>query len=144
MSQKPELSIGTKIGWGFADAGINVFVFLKSVVILAYMTQYMGVSAAVAGWVIFAVVISDMVTDPSWGPYRTAPFPLWPPPSFYDYWCRADVSCSPTSCSFLCGHQSCPVGADFLCLGLHWLYHGGGALWGHGDRFDRFQKRTRP
>ena len=60
----PELSIGTKIGWGAADAGINVFVFLKSVVILAYMTQYMGISAAVAGWVTFAVVISDMVTDP--------------------------------------------------------------------------------
>ena len=28
------------------------------------MTQYMGVSAFVAGWVTFAVVISDMITDP--------------------------------------------------------------------------------
>ena len=64
MSQQPQLSMGTKIGWGFTDAGVNVFVFLKSVVILAYMTQYMGVSASVAGWITFAVVISDMVTDP--------------------------------------------------------------------------------
>ena len=64
MSQQSQLSLGAKIGWGFADAGVNVFVFLKSVVILAFMTQYMGVSAQVAGWVTFAVVISDMVTDP--------------------------------------------------------------------------------
>ena len=58
------LSLGTKIGWGFADAGVNVFVFIKAVVILAFMTQYMGVAPSLAGLITGLVVLTDMITDP--------------------------------------------------------------------------------
>ena len=58
------LSLSTKIGWGFADAGINVFVFLKSVMILNFMTTYLGVNALIAGVVTSLVILTDMITDP--------------------------------------------------------------------------------
>ena len=60
----PRLSLITKIGWGFADAGVNAFVFIKAVVILAFMTQYMGVATSLAGLVTGLVVLTDMITDP--------------------------------------------------------------------------------
>ncbi len=58
------LSLGTKAAWGFADAGVNIFVYVKAVVILAFMTQYMGVGAGLAGLVTSLVVLTDMITDP--------------------------------------------------------------------------------
>ena len=63
-STQSRLHIGTKIGWGMADAGINVFVFLKSVIIFNFMNSYLGVDAGLAGLVTALVVLSDMVTDP--------------------------------------------------------------------------------
>ena len=64
QSSPPPLSLGTKVAWGFADAGINIFVYVKAVVIFAFMTQYMGVGASLAGLVAGLVVLTDMVTDP--------------------------------------------------------------------------------
>ena len=58
------LSLGTKIAWGFADAGVNIFVYLKAVVIFAFMSQYMGVSTSLSGLVTGLVILTDMVTDP--------------------------------------------------------------------------------
>lgn len=64
QSSARPLSLGTKIAWGFADAGVNIFVYVKAVVIFAFMTQYMGVGPSLAGLVAGLVVLTDMVTDP--------------------------------------------------------------------------------
>jgi len=71
------LSLGTKIAWGYADAGVNIFVYLKAVVIFAFMTQYMGVGPSLAGFVTGLVVLTDMVTDPligAWSDRTTSRF----------------------------------------------------------------------
>ena len=77
QNQAARLSLGTKISWGVADAGVNIFVYLKAVVIFAFMTQYMGVGASVAGLVTGLVVLTDMVTDPligSWSDRSSSRF----------------------------------------------------------------------
>ena len=62
--QGESLSVSVKVAWGFADLGINIFVYLKSIVIFAFMTQYMGIGTALSGLVTGLVVLTDMVTDP--------------------------------------------------------------------------------
>jgi len=77
LTDKSRLSLGTKVAWGFADAGVNVFVYVKAVVILAFMTQYMGVGAGLAGLVTGLVVLTDMITDPlvgAWSDRRASRF----------------------------------------------------------------------
>ena len=77
MIQDSQLSLGTKIGWGFADAGINIFVFFKATVVMVFMTQYLGISAFMAGFVAGLVVLTDMVTDPlvgGWSDRTNTPF----------------------------------------------------------------------
>ncbi len=58
------LSLGQKAGWGLADMGIVVFVIVKQLLILTYLTTVLGVPVGVAGFVTTAVLIFDMVTDP--------------------------------------------------------------------------------
>ncbi|MCK0096296.1 MFS transporter [Yoonia sp. F2084L] len=58
------LSLGQKAGWGLADMGIVVFVIVKQLLILTYMTAFLGVPVAIAGFVTTAVLIFDMITDP--------------------------------------------------------------------------------
>lgn len=58
------LSLGQKAGWGLADMGVNVFVVVKQLLVFAYLTTFLGVPAAAAGWVTFAVLAFDVVTDP--------------------------------------------------------------------------------
>ncbi len=58
------LTLGQKAGWGLADMGINVFVVVKQLLVFAYLTTYLGVPAGVAGWVTFAVLAFDVITDP--------------------------------------------------------------------------------
>ncbi len=58
------LSLGQKAGWGLADMGIVVFVIVKQLLILAYMTAFLGVPVGIAGFVTTAVLIFDMITDP--------------------------------------------------------------------------------
>lgn len=58
------LSLGQKAGWGVADMGINVFVVVKQLLVFTFLTAFLGVPAAVAGWVTFAVLAFDVVTDP--------------------------------------------------------------------------------
>lgn len=58
------LSTGQKAGWGVADMGINVFVVVKQLLVFTFLTAFLGVPAGVAGWVTFAVLAFDVVTDP--------------------------------------------------------------------------------
>ncbi|MEL7180209.1 MAG: MFS transporter [Pseudomonadota bacterium] len=58
------LSLGQKAGWGLADMGIVVFVIVKQLLILTYMTAFLGVPVGIAGFVTTAVLVFDMITDP--------------------------------------------------------------------------------
>ena len=58
------LSLGQKAGWGLADMGIVVFVVVKQLLILTYLTAFLGVPVGIAGFVTTAVLIFDMITDP--------------------------------------------------------------------------------
>ncbi|WP_341365492.1 MFS transporter [Yoonia sp. BS5-3] len=58
------LSIGQKAGWGLADLGIVVFVIVKQLLIVNYLTNFLGVPVGIAGLVTTVVLIFDMVTDP--------------------------------------------------------------------------------
>ncbi len=58
------LSIGQKAGWGLADMGIVVFVIVKQLLIVSYLTTYLGIPVGIAGLVTTVVLIFDMVTDP--------------------------------------------------------------------------------
>ena len=53
-----------KAGWGLADMGINVFVVVKQLLVFTFLTTFQGVPVGVAGWVTFAVLAFDVVTDP--------------------------------------------------------------------------------
>ena len=58
------LSLGQKAGWGLADMGIVVFVIVKQLLVLTFLTAYLGVPVGIAGFVTTAVLIFDMITDP--------------------------------------------------------------------------------
>lgn len=58
------LSFSQKAGWGLADLGINIFVVVKQLLVFTYLTTYLGVPAAAAGWVTFLVLAFDVITDP--------------------------------------------------------------------------------
>lgn len=58
------LTLGQKAGWGLADMGINVFVVVKQLLVFTFLTAFLGVPAGIAGWVTFAVLAFDVVTDP--------------------------------------------------------------------------------
>ena len=80
------LSLGQKIGWGFADMGIGTFVIVKQLLVLAFLTNFLGVDVIVAGWVTSCILFFDLVTDPIIGSMsdrtdsplgRRAPWMLW-------------------------------------------------------------------
>jgi GPH family glycoside/pentoside/hexuronide:cation symporter len=58
------LTLGQKAGWGLADMGIVVFVVVKQLLILVFLTAFLGVPVGIAGFVTTAVLIFDMITDP--------------------------------------------------------------------------------
>ena len=58
------LSLGQKAGWGLADLGVVVFVVVKQLLILTYLTTVLGVPVGIAGLVTTGVLIFDMMTDP--------------------------------------------------------------------------------
>lgn len=61
------LSTGQKAGWGLADMGIVVFVIIKQLLVLAFLTSYLGIDAATAGAIATGVLLFDMITDPAIG-----------------------------------------------------------------------------
>lgn len=58
------LTLIQKAGWGLADMGIVVFVIIKQLLVLVFLTSYLGVDAALAGAIASGVLLFDMVTDP--------------------------------------------------------------------------------
>lgn len=58
------LSRGQKAGWGLADMGIVVFVVVKQLLVLAFLTNVLGVPVALAGMLTTAVLVFDVITDP--------------------------------------------------------------------------------
>ena len=58
------LSLTQKAGWGLADMGIVVFVVVKQLLVLAFLTNYLGVPIGLAGAVTTAVLLFDIITDP--------------------------------------------------------------------------------
>jgi GPH family glycoside/pentoside/hexuronide:cation symporter len=58
------LSLGQKAGWGLADMGIVVFVIVKQLLVLSFLTNHLGVPVAIAGMVTTGVLLFDMMTDP--------------------------------------------------------------------------------
>ena len=58
------LTLGQKAGWGLADMGIVVFVVVKQLLVLVFLTSVMGVPVGIAGFVTTVVLIFDMITDP--------------------------------------------------------------------------------
>lgn len=58
------LTLGEKAGWGLADMGVVVFVVVKQLLVLAFLTNYLGVPIGLAGLVTTAVLVFDMITDP--------------------------------------------------------------------------------
>ena len=59
-----DLSLGQKIGWGLADMGVVVFVIIKQLLVLSFMTAYLGVPIDIAGLVTSGVLVFDIITDP--------------------------------------------------------------------------------
>lgn len=53
-----------KAGWGLADMGVVVFVVVKQLLVLTFLTSVLGVPVAIAGAVTTFVLIFDVVTDP--------------------------------------------------------------------------------
>ena len=58
------LSGGQKAGWGLADMGIVVFVIVKQLLVLSFLTNYLNVPVGIAGLLTTSVLIFDIITDP--------------------------------------------------------------------------------
>ncbi|MEM1233536.1 MAG: MFS transporter [Pseudomonadota bacterium] len=58
------LSTGQKVGWGLADMGIVVFVMVKQLLVLDFLTNYLGVPVQIAGLVTTGILVFDIITDP--------------------------------------------------------------------------------
>ena len=71
------LSLGQKAGWGLADMGIVVFVVVKQLLVLVFLTAFLGVPVGIAGFVTTAVLIFDMITDPLVGHFSDRTNTRW-------------------------------------------------------------------
>ena len=58
------LSVAQKAGWGLADMGIVVFVIVKQLLVLSFLTNYLNVPVGIAGLLTTSVLIFDIITDP--------------------------------------------------------------------------------
>ncbi|MEM6309892.1 MAG: MFS transporter [Pseudomonadota bacterium] len=53
-----------KAGWGLADMGIVVFVVIKQLLVLAFLTSVLGVPVGIAGAITTGILFFDIITDP--------------------------------------------------------------------------------
>ncbi len=60
------LALSIRIGWGLGAVGSTIFLFSKSL-ILRFMTDYLGVAAATAGFLFAISRVYDAATDPVMG-----------------------------------------------------------------------------
>jgi len=58
------LSVGQKAGWGLADMGVVVFVIVKQLLVLSFLTNYLSVPVGIAGLLTTSILIFDIITDP--------------------------------------------------------------------------------
>ena len=58
------LSRGQMAGWGLADMGIVVFVVVKQLLVLAFLTSVLGVPVGLAGAITTGILAFDIITDP--------------------------------------------------------------------------------
>ena len=64
QTDKQTLSLGQKAGWGLADMGVVVFVIVKQLLVLSFLTNYLNVPVGIAGLLTTSVLIFDIITDP--------------------------------------------------------------------------------
>ena len=64
LTHTRKLSVGQKAGWGLADMGIVVFVIVKQLLVLSFLTNYLNVPVGIAGLLTTSVLIFDIITDP--------------------------------------------------------------------------------
>ena len=58
------LTFSQKAGWGLADTGIVVFVIVKQLLVLSFLTNYLGIAVGLAGALTTAILLFDMLIDP--------------------------------------------------------------------------------
>lgn len=58
------LSVGQKAGWGLADMGVVVFVIVKQLLVLSFLTNYLSVPVGIAGLLTTSILIFDIISDP--------------------------------------------------------------------------------
>jgi glycoside/pentoside/hexuronide:cation symporter, GPH family len=58
------LTRSQRAGWGLADMGVVVFVVVKQLLVMAFLTSVLGVPVGLAGAVTTLVLIFDVLTDP--------------------------------------------------------------------------------
>ncbi len=61
------LGLGEKLGYGFGDAGFNLYWTVIGSFLAAFYTEVFGLSAAAAGTMLFTTKIVDACTDPLMG-----------------------------------------------------------------------------
>ena len=64
LTDTRRLSVGQKAGWGLADMGIVVFVIVKQLLVLSFLTNYLNVPVGIACLLTTSVLIFDIITDP--------------------------------------------------------------------------------
>lgn len=54
-------------GWGLGATGSHILLYASNLLLLFYFVDFIGINAALAGWLILGAKIFDMVTDPTMG-----------------------------------------------------------------------------
>ena len=72
QSPSSNLSLLQKAGWGLADMGIVVFVIVKQLLVLSFLTNYLGIPVGIAGALTTAVLCLTSSQIRLSGIYQTA------------------------------------------------------------------------
>ncbi len=64
---RPPLPWSVKWGWGTGSLGTVTLLYLFSSLVLFYMTNYLGINAALAGSLLFMTRLYDLISDPIMG-----------------------------------------------------------------------------
>ena len=54
-------------GWGLGATGSHILLYASNLLLLFYFVDFVGINAALAGWLILGAKIFDMITDPTMG-----------------------------------------------------------------------------
>lgn len=56
-----------RAGWGLADMGVVIFVIIKQLLVLAFLSTVLGVPVGIAGAITMGILIFDIISDPAVG-----------------------------------------------------------------------------